>query len=81
MNAPAPSSRAHRCLNALAPGFLKGTVVRSYPVVWSLALRPADTNQDPVVYGAEFGSVPGGGSTFCIHTGGSRLPRPLPFGF
>ena len=25
-------------------------------------------------------SVPGGGSTYCIHTGGPRLPRPLPFG-
>ena len=25
-------------------------------------------------------SVPGGGSTYCIHTRGPRLPRPLPFG-
>ena len=25
-------------------------------------------------------SVPGGGSTYCIYTGGPRLPRPLPFG-
>ena len=37
---PQKSSRAQRCLNALAPGYLKGTVVRGHPVVWSLALRP-----------------------------------------
>ena len=35
---PQKSSRAQRCLNALAPGNLKGTVVRGHPVVWSLAL-------------------------------------------
>ena len=26
-------------------------------MVWSLALRPKDANQDPVLYGAEFGVV------------------------
>ena len=54
---PQKSSRAQRCLNALAPGYLKGTVVRGHPVVWSLALRPDDTKQDPVVYGTKFGVV------------------------
>ena len=50
-------SRAQRRLNALAPGYLKGTVVRGHPAVWSLALRPDDAKQDPVVYGAELGIV------------------------
>ena len=52
---PQKSSRAQRCLNALAPGYLKGTVVRGHPVVWSLALRSDDAKQDPVVYGTKFG--------------------------
>ena len=48
-------------------------------MVWFLVLCPDDANQDSVVYGAEFGVV------FLakgprIHTGGPRLPRPLPFG-
>ena len=54
----------------------KGTVVRGHPVVWSLVLRPDHAKQDPVVvYGTKFGvrSVPGGGSTYCIHTEGLRL--------
>ena len=51
------SSRTQRCLNALIPGYLKGTVVRGHPMVWSLALRRDDEKQDPVVYGAEFGVV------------------------
>ena len=52
-------------------------------MVWSLALCPDDAKLDPVVYGAEFAvhSVPGAGSTCCIHTGGPRLPRPLPLGY
>ena len=50
-------ARAQRCLNALAPGYLKGTVVRGHPVVWSLALRSDDAKQDPVVYGTKFGVV------------------------
>ena len=54
---PQKSSRAHCCLNALAPGYLKGTVVRGHPVVLSLALRPDDAKQDPVVYGTKFGVV------------------------
>ena len=54
---PQKSSRAQRCLNALAPGYLKGTVVRRHPVVWSLALRSDDAKQDPVVYGTKFGVV------------------------
>ena len=37
---PQKSSRTQRCLNTLAPSYLKGTVVRGHPVVWSLALRP-----------------------------------------
>ena len=40
-----------------------GSVVGGPPMVWSLALRPDDAKQDPVVYGAEFG-VSGGGSTY-----------------
>ena len=54
---PQKSSRAQHCLNALAPGNLKGTVVRGHPVVWSLALRSDDAKQDPVVYGTKFGVV------------------------
>ena len=46
-----------RYLNALAPSYLKGTVVRDHPVVWSLALRPDDAKQDPVAYGTKFGVV------------------------
>ena len=53
---PKPS-RAQRCLNALTPGYLKGTVARGYPMVWSLALCPDDAKQAPVVYGAKFGFV------------------------
>ena len=78
---PQKSSRAQRCLNALAPGYLKGMNVRGHLVVWSLALCPDDAKQNPVVYGTEvFRSVPGGGSTYCIHTEGLRLLRPLPSG-
>ena len=51
---PQKYSRAQRCLDALAPGYLKGTVVRGHPMVWSLALCPDDAKQDAVVYGAEF---------------------------
>ena len=54
---PQTSSRVQRCLNALAPGNLKGAVVRSHPVVWSLALCSDDVKQDPVVYGTKFGVV------------------------
>ena len=54
---PQKSSRSQRRLNAFTPGYLKGTVVRSHPMVWSLALCPDDTKQDSVVYGAEFGVV------------------------
>ena len=54
---PQKSSRAQRCLNALAPGNLKGTVVRGHPVVWSLALRSDDAKQDPVMSGTKFGVV------------------------
>ena len=54
---PQKYSRAQRCLNGLAPGHLKGTVVRGNPVVWSLALRSDDAKQDPVVYGTKFGVV------------------------
>ena len=49
---PQKYSCAQRCLNALAPGYLKGTVGRGHPMVWSLALCPDDANQDPMVYGA-----------------------------
>ena len=54
---PQKSSRAQRCLNDLAPSYLKGMVVRGRPMVWSLVLCPDDAKQDPVVYGAEFGVV------------------------
>ena len=55
---PQKSSRSQRRLNSLTPGYLKGTVVRSHPMVWSsLALCPDYTKPDSVVYGAEFGVV------------------------
>ena len=68
---PQKSSRAQRCLNALEPGFLKGTVVRGHPAVWSLVLRPDDAKQDPVVYGTKFGVVllAEGPRTACIQKG------------
>ena len=78
---PQKSSRGQRCLNALAPGNLKGTVVRGHPVVWSLALRSDDAKQGPVMYGTKFSVVfLAEGSTYCTHTGGLRLLRPLPSG-
>ena len=52
-------------------------------MVWSLGLCPDDAKQDPVVYGAEFGVVflaEGPRTASIHHTGGSRLPQPLPFG-
>ena len=41
-------------------------------MVWSLALRPDDAKQDPVVYGTKFGVVflAGGPRTAYIHTEG-----------
>ena len=55
VNVRKQQQQQQRCLNALAPGCLKGTVVRGHPVVWSLALRPDDAKQNPVVYGTKFG--------------------------
>ena len=51
MSAPAHESLLVRNVdaNALGPGYIKGTVVRGHPVVWSLALCPGDAKQDPVV--------------------------------
>ena len=49
-------------------------------MAWSLVLCLDDAKQDPLVYGAVWRTVPGEGSTYCIHTVGFRLPRPLPFG-
>ena len=46
---PQKSSRTPRCLNALAPGYLNATVIRGHPMVWSLALCPDDTKQDPYI--------------------------------
>ena len=43
---PQKYSRAQRCLTALAPGYLEGTVVRGHPMVWSLALCPDNVKQD-----------------------------------
>ena len=43
--------------SSLTPGYLKGMVVQSHSVVWSIALCPDDRKQDSVVYGAEFGVV------------------------
>ena len=54
---PQRFSRAQRCLNALAPGYLKGTIVQGHPVVWSFALRPDDAKQKLVVYSTKFGVV------------------------
>ena len=50
---PRKSSRAQRRPNALTAGYLKGTVVRGHPTVWSLVLCPNDAKQGPVVYSAE----------------------------
>ena len=49
--------RAQHWLNALTPGFLKVTTVRSHPMLWFLTPRPDDAKQDLVVYGTEFGVV------------------------
>ena len=49
--------RVQRCLNAFTPGYLKVAVIRGLPKVWALALCRDDAEQDPVVYGAEFGVV------------------------
>ena len=46
-----------RCFNALTPSYFEGKIVRSHPMVWSLALCPDNASQDPVVYGAELGVV------------------------
>ena len=43
------------CLNAYTFVYLEGTVVRSHPMVWSLALCLDDAKQDSGVYGAELG--------------------------
>ena len=37
--------------------YLEATIVRSHPMIWSLALCPDDAEQGQVVYGAEFGEV------------------------
>ena len=68
---PQKCSCGQRCLNALTPGYLEGTVVRGHRMVWSLALCPDDAKQDPVVYGAEFGVVflTKGPRTASIHKG------------
>ena len=51
-------------------------------MVWSLALRPDDAKQDPVVYGAEFEVVflAEGPRTASIQEGLDYLARLLPFG-
>ena len=74
---PQKSSRSQRRLNALTPGYLKGTVVQSHPMVWSLALWPDDTKHDTVVYSTEFGVVclAKGPRTASIQTRGPRLSR------
>ena len=54
---PQKYSCAQRRLNALTPGYFKGTVVRGHPMVWSLVLCPDDAKQDPLMSGAEFGVV------------------------
>ena len=78
---PKTSSRSQRRLNASTPGYLKGTVVRSHPMVWSLALCLDDTKQDSVVYGAEFSVVfLAKGPRTAPHPRGPRLPWSLPFG-
>ena len=73
MSVPAHKSLLVRnvCLNDLAPGYLKGTIVRGHPVVWSLALRPDDAKQDPVVYGTKFGAV------FLANAIGTQLRDPI----
>ena len=54
---PHKSLRAHGCVSGLTSSHLESMVLRSHPVVWSLALCPDDAKQDPVVYGTEFGVV------------------------
>ena len=76
---PQKSSCSQRRLNALTTGHLKGTVVRSHPMVWSLALCPDDTKQDSVVYGAEFSVVflaKGPRTASILATSGANLYPP-----
>ena len=42
---PRKPSRSQRCLNALTPGYLKDTVIRSNAMVWSPALCPHDVKR------------------------------------
>ena len=54
MSNPAHKSLgAQHCLNALTPGYLKGTVVRGDPMVWSLVLCLDDGKQNVVLNGAD----------------------------
>ena len=61
--------------------YLKGTFIGSYPMVWSLALCPDGTKQDPAAYGAEFGVVFLAKELhyYCTHTIGPELPRLFSF--
>ena len=54
---PQTSSRAQRYVNTLTPGYRKGAVKRSHPLVWYPALCPDDAKPGLVVYGAEYGVV------------------------
>ena len=49
--------RTQRRLNTHIASYLVDTIIRSYPMVGSLALYPKDAKQDPMMYGAEFGVV------------------------
>ena len=80
MSVPAPKSLLVRNVVSM----LSHEVIsraRLYEVIrWSDLLRCVLMMRRPGVrYGVER-SVPGEGSMYCIHTRGSRLPRPLPFG-
>ena len=47
-------------------------------MAWSLALYPDDAKRRPGGVRCEvWRSIPGKGSTYCIHTRGPRLPRPF----
>ena len=74
-------SRAQRCLNALTPGCLRA---RFYEVIrWSGLLRCVSLMRSKTRWCTVrevWRNGAGEGSSYCIHTGGPRLPRPLPFG-
>ena len=54
---PLKSCHAQGCLSALTSSYIESMVAGNHSLFWSLALCLDDAQQDPVVYGAEFGVV------------------------